>query len=89
MTSVNYSVTRQDMIFRKESIKELRGEIPLREFGRMCGTTGASIMNWEQGYVKPGVDSLLKLASIFNKDLYFFVSNVPQSDTDNKLKAAL
>ena len=64
------------MEFRKESIKELRGNMPLRTFAMMVGTSAANINNWELGYVKPGIDSLIKLANHFDKDLNFFVSSV-------------
>jgi transcriptional regulator with XRE-family HTH domain len=64
------------MKFRKESIQELRGDMPYRQFALMCSTTGASVHNWEQGYVRPGIDNILKLAKAFDKDLNFFVTNV-------------
>ena len=51
-----------------ENIKKLRCQRGLSqvELGRKLGVTKQSISNWENNYIQPSIEMLMKLSSVFS-----------------------
>lgn len=75
------------VVFRKESIRELRLEqgLTLVQFVKKAGIKVApqSCNSWELGHSEPRVGILTRLATAYNKPIEYFFSSVVSSNDSN------
>ncbi len=51
-----------------ERVKELRNSLGINqvEFSKKIGVTKQCVSNWENGYIQPSIDMLIKIAKTFS-----------------------
>ena len=69
-----------------ERVKELRNSLGINqvEFSKKIGVTKQCVSNWENGYIQPSIDMLIKIAKTFSvsTDYLLGINDYPTLDVE-------
>ena len=69
-----------------ERVKELRNSLGINqvEFSKKIGVTKQCVSNWENGYIQPSIDMLIKIAKTFSvsTDYLLGINDNPTLDVE-------